>query len=466
MNDRLELSAAAVAAGILLCVAAGAAAVEAAPRTITFADAIALALDRNTTLRQAGNNAAADDIAVRRAAYQFLPRLSASGQGSRPFGTESPDDTRSLSAGISADVTLFDGFGNIASLRGARLAQSAGRDDLQQSRRTVIFTVVANYLALIQQQEQLRVQRENLAAADSLERQIGEYVKAGARTVADLYQQQATVANARLNVVEADRAWRLAQADLMQTLQLPAGEEVVFEIPALRADTSGLAGAPDLRSETQSTATSPALDSLLQRAYVQRADLSAERNRSATADQAVRAAGAAGWPSLSLSAGYGSSYTSAAGGSFSEQFDSGRGGSLALGLSLPLFDRGANRANLELARLQADNSRLALESQRQTVGIEVQRAWLNLRAAGEQKLAAEAQDRASERSMQTSQERYQAGAATFVELAQARASRVQAASALVSARYNLHFQRALLDYYVGEDDPAASLVETPPARGE
>jgi outer membrane protein len=53
----------------------------------------------------------------------------------------------------------------------------------------------------------------------------------------------------------------------------------------------------------------------------------------------------------------------------------------------------------------------------------------------------------------TSQQRYQAGAGTLVELTQARAGQVQAASAVVSARYGLVFQQAIMSYYTGELDP-------------
>ena len=41
-----------------------------------------------------------------------------------------------------------------------------------------------------------------------------------------------------------------------------------------------------------------------------------------------------------------------------------------------------------------------------------------------------------------------------MELTQSQATHFQAASALVAARYNLLFQRTLMDYYVGDFDPA------------
>jgi outer membrane protein len=61
--------------------------------------------------------------------------------------------------------------------------------------------------------------------------------------------------------------------------------------------------------------------------------------------------------------------------------------------------------------------------------------------------------RSAELALSASQDRYEAGASTLVELTQARATQVQAASSLVTARYNLLFQRTLMDYYVGDIDP-------------
>ena len=412
--------------------------------TITFAEALRIATQRNVTLRQSQNAAALDDVALQQARLAFLPALGASSAAARTFGAPDDAGTRSVDASASASLTLFDGLGDLASLRSAKLSQAAGRSDLQRSRETAVFTVSSNFLSLVQQEELLRVQREALAAAQALAHQIQEYVSAGTKTAADLYQQQAVVAGDRLAVVEAEREWQMAQADLMQTLQLDPAGSYTFTLPALAADSLA--------------ADSLALDSLLARAWSQRADLAAGQARVAAARQDVRVAGAAAWPSLSLSARYGSSFTSASATAFAGQFDQQRGGSLGLALSLPLFDRGTVAAATQRARIQVDNGTLALENERQAVGLEVRRAYLNLRAARQQMLAAQAQSRAAELALSTSQQRYESGAATLVELAQARASSVQGASAVVSGRYNLLFQRVMMDYYVGESDPTASLT--------
>ena len=63
------------------------------------------------------------------------------------------------------------------------------------------------------------------------------------------------------------------------------------------------------------------------------------------------------------------------------------------------------------------------------------------------------QEKSAELALQAAQDRYDAGASTLVELTQARATQVDGASAVVTARYNEMFQRTLIGYYIGALDP-------------
>jgi outer membrane protein len=417
------------------------------PRVITFDQAVRIALAQNATLRQAANAASLDAVAVQQAKMQFLPDLRLSAQTAQNYGrsfseTEGRtlnETTQSLSTGMSSSVVLFDGFANVATLREAQLTQDAGELDLRRAGQTVVFTVTSNYLALVQQREQLLVRQQTLAQEEALERQIAAFVDAGRRTIADLYQQQAVVASARLAAVEAARAAELAEVDVMQTLQLdPSGN---YEFVA-----------PDLgRAVVDSTQGD--LDALVSRALAQRMDVDADEARQTAAEQAIRAAKASLWPAVSLSAGYNTGFSSANELGFSDQLDQSRGGSVSIGVSIPLFDRGATILAAQRAQIQADNARISLDVQQQEVGMQVRRAYLDFNAAREQLRAAEAQQRAAALALEASQERYRVGAATLVELTQSRTAHVQAESALVSARYNVLFQRMLLDYYVGELNP-------------
>jgi outer membrane protein len=416
-------------------------------RTISFSEAVTIALEHNTTLRGARNTAALDAVSVQQARMQFLPDLRLNTNNTEAFGRNFNQNegqivnstTNSVSAGLQSSITLFNGLANVSTLKEAKLTQNASEMDYRRARQTVVFTVASNFLALIQAREQLRVQQENLAAADALEKQIQEYVNAGSKTIADLYQQQAVVAGAKFSVVDAQRTAELAKVDLMQTLQLDPRGTFDFTAPTVSAD-SVVPPAQDL-------------DALLSRALTGRPDVSAFETRTSAANQEIHAANAARWPTLQLSAGYNTAYSSATNLSLLDQFDQRRGGSVQLGFSLPIFDRANASTATQTAEIRAENARLALENTRQDVGLQVRRAYLDFTAAQQQLATAQTQQQAAQLAMEATQARYEAGAGTLVELAQSRAALVQAQSQLVSARYNLVFQRTLVDYYVGDLNP-------------
>ena len=415
--------------------------------TITFDDAIRIALKQNTTLEQANNAAALDAASVRQQRLSFLPDLRLSTNTGQNYGRSFSQEegriidqtTQSLTAGISSSMTVFNGLTNVANLRSARLTQEAGDRNVKRAEQTVAFTVASNFLAIVQQQEQVRVQQENLAAQEAQEKQIKAFVDAGSRPISDLYQQQATVAAARTSLVSANRALELAKVDVIQTLQLDPRGNYTFAPPAL--DT------------TTSNKITFSLDSLLTRAIARRTDLFAQQSLVSAAAQGVKAARGSRWPALSLTAGYNSAYNSATDVSFNEQLNQRRGGSLGIGVSIPLFDRGTTDLATQRAQINEDNARLQLKNTQQQIGLEVRRAYLDYQAAVQQLDAAQAQLRAAQLALQTSQQRYNVGAATLLEVTQARATQLQAASGLVTARYALLFQRTLIGYYVGDLDP-------------
>jgi outer membrane protein len=413
---------------------------------ITFEDAVQIALKKNITLAQAQNAVASDAASVRGAKLSFLPDLQLNTSGAQTYGRNFSEttgnvlnhNTQSLNAGISSSITLFNGMQNVATLHAAEKNQDASTLDLTRAKQTTVFTVASNYLSIITAQEQLKVQQQNLASLQAQEDQIRKMVDAGARAISDLYSQQASTAAARLAVVNAQHDLELGKVDLVQTLNLDPKVTYDFVAPAV----------------SNSAGVKYDLDSLTARAYAQRMDLAAGNARVDASAQGVKAANAGWWPTVSLSAGYNSAYSTATGLPFFNQLDQARGGSIAVGVSIPIFDRGQTSVASQKAKVQEDNAKLALDAQKQEVAVEVKRAYLNFQSAGEQLAAAQAQLSASDLAVTTSQQRYQAGAGTLVELTQARAAQVQAASAVVSARYGLVFQQALMSYYTGELDPA------------
>ena len=435
---------------LTVCVAAPlhAQARDTVPQRITFGDAVRIALQQNITLRQAENARALTAVTVQQQRNIFLPNLSLStstsdnvGQSfSQTEGRLINQNSQAVQAGVSSNVTLFNGFQNLSQLRQARLGESASTSDLARARQTVVFTVASNFLSLVTLEEQQAVQDSNYVAQQSQLLQVQALVTAGKRSIADLYQQQAAVALARSQVVTAQRSVELAKVDLIQTLQLDPRVNYSFLAPAV---------------DSMATAPAITLDGLLASAFRERADLTAAKLRVDQAADALASSKSTRWPQVGLSLGYNTAYSSLTDLSFASQLNQRKGGSIGLSLSVPLFDRGAAKVASQQATVAVANARLADERQRQTVGLEVRRAFLDYQSAVEQINATRAQKAASDLALNAVSERYRVGAATLAELSLARAAQVSAASALVNARYTLVFQQSLMSYYTGALDPAS-----------
>lgn len=408
------------------------------PQVITLETAIAIALERNPTMRQAENAARSSELNVLQQERQLLPTLNFSTGTVAPYGVVGGQPDPTITAGLSTNIQIGNIYSTVANLRQARLNETGSEYSLERSRQTVILNVLSNYLALIEAEEQNEVQVRNLAAVEAQEAQIAAFVREGRRPISDLYQAQASTASARLGLVQAQRGLIVTRMNVIRTLQLDPFGEYDFVVPEL--------------GPLSTSFESLDLQAMSAQAFAQRPDLQASQLSLSAAEQGVRIASANRWPSLSLQLGYNTgSYSSALPGNFFNQLDQGRRGNLSLNVSVPIlnFTQGINQ---ERARISLDNARIGLENTRQAVATEVRTAYLDLQLAEQQLVVAEAQVEAADLALRFSEQRYEVGAATLLELTQSQVAQVRAASTLVRARYDLVYQSRLMDYYLGNLD--------------
>ena len=464
---------------------------------INFDEAIRTALDQNTDIKRAQGNVRQSEVEVQAQWMDFAPDLDLSLGATRSFGRnfsqlEGDVITRTsdqVGGSVSSGITLFNGFENTASLNQAQSQARADETSLKRTRREVVFTVMNQYISLIESREILRVRQEELEARRQQLRQIEEFVDAGSRPVSDLYQEQANVAEAEQRLLQAKREREVNKTRLIQTLQLNPRNPYRFTVPNLAADT--------LSAEQYE------LSSLMDAAFEQRLDLRAAEAERRAAETGVRAARSTYYPTLSLSADYGTDWSDQRlrevpgsgearetalvervnGGSpvavpvpgtgsqpltqtpsFSSQLEDNRSGSVRLSLSIPIFDRFQRNTQVERAQVQAQNAEYQLEDQRQQIALQVRQAYLDYQNAVQQLEAANKRLRAARQARAAAQERYNLGSASIVELQNATRDFVDAASQQVRARYNLIFQKKQIDYQVGRLSPNEPLIEQQDAQ--
>jgi len=419
-------------------------------RTITFEDAVRIALNQNVSLQQVENTVELESRDVFQQRMNFLPNLSFFTSGSRGSGFTQDQAGRniaftnqSVSGTISTQVNLFRGFADVASLERARYESDASEYSYDRARQDVVFDVVNSFLLYVNAREQVGIRTEDLESQRQQLAQIEEFVNVGSRPISDLYQQQALTAQAELQVLNAEREAELNKTRVIQVLHLDPFGEYEFVAP----DIEDVVFSPE----------SYDLEGLLRAAFEQRADIDAQEERIRAADQGIRIAKSTYWPTINLNGAYRSNYSPDFEETFFNQLDLNRGNSVGFSISYPIFDRFTRGTTIQEAEVQHENAVLDLQNVRQQVALQVRQAYLDY-LTNEKRLDVTAtQERAAQQAVEAAEERYNVGAGTLLELTQARAQYVEAVSNRVQARYDFLFQGKLVDYYVGRLDPSQPL---------
>ena len=416
----------------------------AAQLALTLAAVIDSALCRNPQTRQAWASAKAQAAEVGRNRAAFLPDLTVSGDAD--LTRTWPVDGRTIrqdSIGATATLAylLFDFGARDANLESARQL-------LQAANWSHSATLQSVFLSAIQAYYQLFAALANVTAANEAEKASEESYKAaefryrvGTGTPADRLQAQTAWSQARLNRTRAEGDSRTAAGSLANAMGLDA--DATLDIAAPRIE------APD-------AATEAAIRELVDYARATRPDLAAADAKLQAARAQVRAARAAGKPTVSLtaSAGLGNSYL----------LDTFTSGSIGVSVNIPIFDGHRNTYEIRSAEARVESSEAERDVLRSQVSLDVWKAYQSL--ATERTALANAEDliKSALESENVARGRYRAGAGNLIDLLNAQSALASARFQLVRAQYNWHLAKASLASALGTLDLAALAANTDTVR--
>ena len=303
------LFAALSAAAMTLCTAAAAAqAVQSAPQAATPApgtpwsldDCIGYALHNNVGVQQQALQVEQTDVKLSTSKYSRLPDLSASVGYNATFGRGTSDDnirkTGTIQSGsfdVGASMPLFDGFRINREIKGGKLDLAAAMQDLERAREDLSINVMTLYLQVLYNKELTQIAERQLELSTQQAVRSRELVAAGKQPESARYESEALQANDELNLTQARNDLRLALLNLSQALNRESAAG--FDIVAPQFDSVALASLHMLGTA----------DDVYAYATENRPHIKAERLRLESAENAVRIAKSALYPSLSLRGGYG-----------------------------------------------------------------------------------------------------------------------------------------------------------------
>lgn len=435
---------------IISCCLLGLAALPAFGQTWTLEDCVNYALEHSIDLQRQEHAIDRERLALQEGKWAFVPRLSASTSYTMSTGRVLDPTTYEFvktnytgnnSASVSGDVTLFEGGRKIHTLSRARLSLRAAHLQEESLKYNLRIQIAGAFMDVLCAREQERIAGETVSLIESQLTRTQSLYDAGSVTETDVLQLQTQLSAARKDASSASYAYdraRLALCDLLEwedykDFEVAEPGEMVPERIGRDVD-SILDNHPDIR------------------AAALRKDL---------AGVDYKLALAAISPRLSLSAGFGTSYSDARQKAlfnedgtlryeaypFFEQYSDNGSAYVSVSLSIPILNGLSTRNGIKRARIAAAETELTAQETRKKVRRQILLAQMDCVSAKERYDHSLEETRYAEEVFRQVERKYNLGAVDFLRWNTAAVDLAKARYAVAEAKYTYLLRTEILNCY-------------------
>ena len=407
---------------IMAMLAAGTLCAQTPSKVWTLDECIGYALEHNIEIKRQELGVSNSEIGLSESRWDYAPSLSAGSSYSISSGRVLDQTTYefiennvvgSSSASVSGSMQVFSGMRRHYALKKAKASMKASLADLESFRQDVELNVTAAYLQILCDQENLASTREMASMLESQMERIQTMVDLGRVTEADLLQIRSQYYAALNDVVAAEGQCRLSRMELCQLLEIQDWED--FAIEPIETDESG------------GMQLFPSTDSI---AVESRPEYRSAEAGVEVARRNLQIARASYYPTLSLSAGYGTSYSGArqkavqnpdgtyryeAYPFFRQYLDNGSS-YLSLSLNIPIFSGMSTRNSVRRAKNASLDAQYALQSVRKQLSREYEQALIEYQTSCRQYETAREQLAYAEEAARMMTEKYNLGVIDICDL--------------------------------------------------
>ncbi len=401
-------------------------------RVLHLEEAVEQSLKQSPTLISALANVTSAQGVAEQTRSGLLPQLSASAVGQRSYGVtgsrtgnntgvqgSSVGAFNTFTFGLNGTQLLWD-FQTVDRFR----ASTATVSSLQATEQaTLINTILAVRKAFFlgwANRALVQVQEETLTNQIKHQTQTEGFVKVGTQPQIALAQARTDVANAKVALIVAQNNYRIAKAQLNQTIGVVQGVDYDVANEEL----------PELAGENQS------VDQLTDVALHGRPEVAAQLSNRDAQDLNLRAAKGGYAPAFSIFGGV--AETGVALDALGPAWDFG------LQVTWNFFDGLRTPGVVKQAQGNLDNANAQLTAEELQVRFDVEQADATLQGSKTALVASEEALVNAREQLRLAEARYQTGVGSIIELSDAQVAATNAGAQLVQARFTLATARAQL----------------------
>jgi len=393
---------------------------------------IGIALKEHPGIRAAAYTLKASESRVGQAKSGYYPQLSGTASYNRidptntPTGrlsttTESVYDSYTSSVGLSQN--LFDFGKTSAQVQIQSLNLDSSRSDLDQAIAQVVFGVRQSYWGLLRARRNRDVAGEVVGQYEQhLDRARG-FFEVGVKPKFDVTKAEVDLSNAKLNLLKAENALRLAQVALNNAMGLPEAPDY------------------EIRDSLAFQRVTVDLEQALRQAYDCRPDLQSILAKKKSLEETITLQKKGYYPYVTGNASYGWGGVS---------FLQNQGWNVGATLTIPLFSGFSTKYQVDEAWANLDVLKANEETLRQGIFLEVKQAWLNLQEAADRIVAAEIIVRQAAENLELANGRYAAGIGNPIEVTDALVAQSNAKTNFIAALYDYKMAQASMEKATGE----------------
>ena len=436
----------------LLLLPAGMKAEDDMPKQWTLRNCIDYALEHNITIRRNRINVESTQEDVKTAKADFLPSLSGnisqrivnrpnSASGTIISGdnitTSESKTSYNGSYGIDANWTVYNGSKRVNTLKQQQLNSRVAELTVDESENYIEENITQLYVQILYSAEAVKVNESTLEVSRKEFERGQELFNAGSIASSDLAQLEAQVSNDNYQLVTSQTTLQNYKLQLKQLLELDGDFEMDLFLPPLD-DSSVLIPLPTK-------------DDVYQTALNLRPEIESSKLNIEASDMNIKISRAGYIPSLSLSAGIGTTNANGNDFSFSEQVKQNWNNSIGLTLSIPIFDKRQTKSAVNKAKLQRQTSELDLMDNQKTLYKTIESLWLSANSAQQQYVAATQKLKSTQASYALVSEQFNLGMKNTVELLTEKNNLLSAQQETLQAKYTAILNAGLLRFYQGEE---------------
>ena len=411
------------------------------------------ALQQNITIRKNRLNAESAEVDVKTARAALFPSLTASVSQrivNRPNSqtntiidgdniTSSQSKTSyNGSYGIDANWTLYNGSKRLNTLKQQRMNNRIAELGVAESENTIEESITQIYVQILYAAEAVKVNEATLDVSRAECERARALLAAGSIARSDLAQLEAQVSTDKYQLVTAQATLQDYKLQLKQLLELDGEKEMTLYIPTL-GDENVLSPLPSKTDVYRSALTL-------------RPEIEAGRLNVKASELDINIARSGYIPTISLSAGIGSTNTNGNDFTFGEQIKQNWNNSLGVTVSVPHYEIRLRRTEsaVQKAKIQKQNSELDLLDNQKNLYKTIEGLWLDANSAQQRYVAAIEKLRSTQTSYDLIQEQFNLGMKNTVELLTEKNNLLNAQQETLQAKYMAILNTQLLKFYQGE----------------